>query len=68
MKRTNVVLDEVLVGRVKRATGLRTTRGVLDHALREVLRHGRQRQILKLRGQVHWSGDLDAMRRGRKFA
>ncbi len=68
MKRTNIILDEELVKKAKDTTGLRTTRAVVDHALRELLRHRRQRAILKLRGQVDWAGDLAAMRRGRGFS
>ena len=67
-KRTTVILDEKLVEKAKDITGLRTTRAVVDHALRELLRHRRQRTILKLRGKVDWRGDLAAMRRGRDFS
>jgi Arc/MetJ family transcription regulator len=62
MKRTNVVLDEKLVERGKRLTGLRTTRSLVEHALRELVRRKNQKRILKLRGKVDWSGDLTAMR------
>ncbi len=62
MIRTNVVLDEELVERGKRLTGLRTTRSLVDHALRELVRRKNQRRILELRGKVDWSGDLGAMR------
>jgi Arc/MetJ family transcription regulator len=67
MKRTNVVLDENIVGRAKKLTGIKVTRQLLDYALRELLRHRRQRDILKLRGKVDWEGDLAEMRRGRSF-
>ena len=36
MGRTNVVVDDVLVARVKRLYGLRTTREAIDFALRQV--------------------------------
>ena len=65
MTRTNIVLDESLVGKAKHLTGLRTMREVVDHALRELVRHHRQRDILKLRGRVSWAGDLSRMRRSR---
>lgn len=65
MKRTNVVLDEKLVARARSATGLKTIREVVEHALREIVRHKRQRDILKLQGRVRWEGDLDDMRRSR---
>ena len=65
MKRTNIVLDEKLVTHAKKLTGMRTTRQVVDHALRELVRHGKQRELLKLRGKIDWEGDLAEMRRGR---
>ena len=67
MTRTNIVLDESLVGKAKHVTGLKTIREVVDHALRELLRHGRQKDILKYKGKLHWEGDLNQMRKGRKF-
>ena len=68
MKRTNIVIDEVLFDRARKATGISTTRGLVDHAVRELLRHQKQRDLLKWRGKVDWKGDLSAMRRGRSFA
>ncbi len=65
MTRTNIVLDESLVGKAKRLTGLKTMREVVDCALRELVRHSRQRDILKLKGRVNWEGDLTSMRRTR---
>jgi len=65
MKRTNVVLDEVLVARARRATGIETVRQLVDYALRELLRRERIKEFRDLRGQVHWTGDLSKMRRGR---
>jgi Arc/MetJ family transcription regulator len=68
MKRTNIVLDEQLVTRGKRLTGLKTSRALVDHALREVIRRGDQRRLLELRGRVDWRGDLGAMRSARGLA
>jgi Arc/MetJ family transcription regulator len=65
MTRTNVVLDEVLVEECKRITGIPTQRSLIDHALRELLRHGRQRKVLELKGRIAWEGDLGAWRRRR---
>jgi len=65
MKRTNVVMDEALVRKAKSATGIKTTRSLVDHALREIVRHARQRDLLKLKGKVDWQGNLAKMRRGR---
>ena len=60
--RTNIVLDKALVEEALRETGLRTRRELVDHALRELVRHRRQRRLLELKGTVSWEGDLDEMR------
>ena len=68
MTRTNVVLDETLVDKCRKLTGILTQRSLIDYALRELLRHAQQRRILELKGRVSWDGDLPAWRRGRGIA
>jgi Arc/MetJ family transcription regulator len=68
MKRTNVVLDEKLLGQAKKITGIKTTRKLLDCALRELIQIGGQVDLLKLEGKVHWKGDLDELRKQRSFS
>jgi Arc/MetJ family transcription regulator len=65
MKRTNIVLDETLVRRGLKATGLKTRRALVHHALRELVRREKQSGLLALKGSVRWTGNLDAMRRSR---
>ncbi|NEX18459.1 MAG: DUF2191 domain-containing protein [Halochromatium sp.] len=60
--RTNIVLDTELVDTAMRLTGLRTRQALIDHALRELVRHEQQMKLLELKGQIDWDGDLDAMR------
>jgi Arc/MetJ family transcription regulator len=67
MMRTNVVLDEALVEQAKALTGLKTTRAVIDEALRLLIQLRRQGEVAELFGQLHWEGDLDAMREARAF-
>lgn len=67
MKRTNIVLDEKLVSKIKTITGMKVTRQVVHYALKELLRHNRQRELLKLQGTIDWEGDLSAMRQQRVF-
>lgn len=62
MGRTNVVLDDELVEECQRLTGIETRRALIDYALRELRRRGRQRQLLELKGAVEWDGDLTAWR------
>jgi Arc/MetJ family transcription regulator len=63
MKRTNVVVDEELVERVKRIYRIRTTREAIDLALRKLVGERRfsARDILDLEG-TGWEGDLEEMR------
>ncbi|RLB28708.1 MAG: type II toxin-antitoxin system VapB family antitoxin [Deltaproteobacteria bacterium] len=65
MKRTNIVLDEKLVDKCMKATGIKTQKALIDHALRELLRHESQTKILELKGKVNWEGDVGQLRRGR---
>jgi len=62
MRRTNIVLDEKLVEKGKKATGLKTSKAVVDFALKELIRHSNQRRILDLFGSIDWEGNLSQMR------
>jgi Arc/MetJ family transcription regulator len=60
--RTNVVVDDVLVERVKQRYGIRTTREAIDFALRQVAADGDPYAIaLSLEG-TGWGGDFTALR------
>lgn len=65
MVRTNIVLDEKLVKSALKVTKIKTRRALIDYALRELLRHAKQSEILKLHGKIHWEGDLNTSREGR---
>ena len=67
MKRTNVVLDEKLVKDCIKITGIKTQKALIDHALRELLRHEKQIEILELKGSINWDGNLDEWRQGRSL-
>ena len=65
MKRTNIVLDDKLVLKCMKKTGIKTQRALIDHALQELLRHEYQTKIIELKGNVNWEGDLSEWRRSR---
>lgn len=65
MKRTNIVLDEKLVGKGMRLTGIETQKALIDYALRELVRRKEQKSILKLKGKIRWEGDLKELRKNR---
>jgi Arc/MetJ family transcription regulator len=49
VRRTNIVLDDSLIGKAKRLTGLKTMKEVINFALKELVRHNSQQDILKLK-------------------
>ena len=65
MKRTNIVMDEDLVRQGLKATGIKTRRALVHHALKELVRRKKQNGLLALEGKIKWTGDLNAMRRTR---
>lgn len=65
--RTNIVIDDELMAEAMRLTGIDTKREVVEEALRVLVRTTLQKNVLALRGQVQWEGDLNAMRQGRYF-
>jgi Arc/MetJ family transcription regulator len=48
-----------------RLTGIGTQKALIDYALRELVRRKEQKSILKLKGQIHWEGDLEQLRANR---
>jgi Arc/MetJ family transcription regulator len=63
--RTNIDIDEELIGKAMTLTGLRTKKAVVDEALKLLVRLKEQEKLKDLRGKIHWEGDLDELRRDR---
>ncbi len=63
--RTNIVLDDELVDKAMKYTGIRTKRELVNFALRELLERRERKNILRLEGKLCWEGNLDDMRRAR---
>ena len=62
MMRTNIVIDDVLMSNALKASGLKTKKDAVEEGLRLLVQRNAQREIRKLRGQIHWDGDLSQMR------
>jgi len=60
--RTNVVIEDELMDRALKASGLKTKKDAIEAGLRLLLKFNRQAGIRKYRGRLKWSGDLDKMR------
>jgi len=63
--RTNIVLDNELVKKAMKYTGIRTKRELVNFALKELLDRKERKNILRLEGELCWEGDLEEMRRAR---
>lgn len=62
--RTNIEIDDDLMRQAMRASGARTKRAAVEHALRLLVKTRAQAGIRRLRGKVRWQGDLNASRLG----
>ena len=60
--RTNINIDDKLIEQGMKYTGIRTKTKLVDFALRELLRRKKRKAILKLKGKLHWDGNLEEMR------
>ena len=63
--KTHLDLDEKLLTEAMRRGGHDTKRAAVNAALAGYINLCKRRELLALRGKVHWDGDLDQMRRSR---
>ena len=63
--RTNIVIDDGLIQKAMRATGLRTKRAVVEAGLQLLIQVKAQTGIRRLRGKIKWEGDINEMRTSR---
>jgi Arc/MetJ family transcription regulator len=63
--RTNIELDDLLVSKAQKLTGIKTKREVINTALQTLVRLKEQSSAKALRGKLKWEGNLDESRQGR---
>jgi Arc/MetJ family transcription regulator len=63
--RTNIILDETLIERAQKLTGIKTKRAVVQEALRTLILLREQAEVRPFRGKLRWEGDLAEMRQSR---
>lgn len=61
--RINVVVDDALMAKASRITGLTTYKAVLDQALRTLVELHGQGEVRALRGRLQWEVNPDRERR-----
>ena len=66
--RTNIVLDDVLVTKALKVSGLKTKRALIMAALKEFIQSHSQKDIRELKGNVTFSRGYDykKLREGKK--
>jgi Arc/MetJ family transcription regulator len=63
--RTNIVLDDKLIERAQKLTGIKTKREVVHEALRTLILLREQGEVRNLRGKLKWQGGLHEQRLSR---
>ena len=63
--RTNIVLDDKLIERAQKLTGIKTKREVVQEALQTLILLREQSGARNFRGKLLWEGDLDDQRSSR---
>jgi Arc/MetJ family transcription regulator len=63
--RTNIVIDDELIDRAMKATGLPTKKAVVEAGLQMLIQVKAQSGVRRLRGKIKWQGNLDESRSGR---
>ncbi|HYK64123.1 MAG TPA: type II toxin-antitoxin system VapB family antitoxin [Patescibacteria group bacterium] len=65
--RTNIVIDDQLMKKAMRVSGVSTKREAVQRGLELIVRLAEQERLIReSRGKFRWEGDLKAMRRDRK--
>jgi Arc/MetJ family transcription regulator len=65
MSRTNIEIDDDLMAKARRLTGLKTKRQIVDKALHLLVRSESRKGILRYYGSGIWKGDVKSSRRNR---
>ena len=63
--RTNIVIDDKLMKKALKISGLQTKKAVVEEALKLLINIKNQKALNKLRGKLTWEGDLNRMRTDR---
>jgi Arc/MetJ family transcription regulator len=60
--RTNIDIDDRLMVKAQRLTGLKTKKETVEKGLESLININRQTGIRKFRGKLRWEGDLEKLR------
>ena len=60
--RTNIMIDDELMRKVLKLTGIKSKREAVEQGLRILLVLKQQEKITQFKGALKWEGDLEQMR------
>lgn len=60
--RTNIVLNDELIEKGMRCTGIKTKRELVEYALSELIKRKERKETLRLKGKLQWEGDMAELR------
>ena len=60
--RTNIIIDDLLMANVLKATGAKSKREAVELGLKTLLMLKQQEAIKAFKGKLKWEGDLEQMR------
>jgi Arc/MetJ family transcription regulator len=65
MSRTVIDIQDDLLRKAQKMTGISKKVEIVNYALKRLLEQKEFEQVLELKGKVKWEGNLDEMRRDR---
>jgi Arc/MetJ family transcription regulator len=66
MSRTVIDIQDDLLRKAQKATGITKKVEIVNYALKRLLEQKEMEKILQLRGKIKWEGDIEKMRRDRR--
>jgi Arc/MetJ family transcription regulator len=66
MSRTVIDIQDDLLKKAQKITGISKKVALVNYALKRLLEQKEIEQVLELKGKVKWEGNLDEMRRDRR--
>ena len=64
--RTHIDIDDAVLEEARALGGYTTIKAAVNVALVEHVKQLKRQQLLRLRGQMHWQGNLDELRAKRE--
>ncbi len=64
MARTLIDIEDDVLEKAQKMTGINKKVDIVNYALKKLVEQKELEEILKLKGKIEWTGDLEEMRKG----